>query len=137
MIEIDRKVTISDKKKLFFEARLLGSLNGNIAKLDLLSDDINFADIEGYDFLDSLFKLRQLLEERDLFILCQGSARNVHPSGMARDMSSGLKAYSLELGKKALLEQLVEIFDPAPLDTVGLITEQIAFFEKWVTNPKH
>lgn len=137
MIEIDKQVTISDKEKLFFEARLLGSLNGNIAKLNLISEEINFTDIEGYDLLDSLFKLRQLLEERQLFILCQGSARNVHPSGMSRDMSSGLKAYSLKPGKKASLEQLVEIFDPAPLEAVGLITEQIAFFEKWTSDPKH
>jgi hypothetical protein len=52
-------------------------------------------------------------------------------------MSSGLKAYSLEPGKKASLEQLVEIFDPASIEAVGLITEQSAFFEKWAFNPKY
>ena len=51
-------------------------------------------------------------------------------------MSSGLKAYALQIGKKASLEQLVEIFDPVSVDAVGLIKEQITFFEKWISIPK-
>lgn len=136
-MEFDRQVTISDKVNLFFEAHLQGRLNGNVATLDLSSKEINLINIEGYDFLDSLFKLRQLLEEKQLFILCQGSVTNVHPSRMARDMSSGLKAYSLVLGKKAAIEQLVEIFDPVPAERVGLIIEQSAFWEKWINTPRN
>ena len=136
-MEFDRQVTISDKVNLFFEAHLRGRLNGSIATLDLFSKEINLINIEGCDFLDALFKLRQLLEEKQLFILCQGSVTNVHPSGMARDMSSGLKAYSLVLGKRTTIEQLVEIFDPAPVEAVGLIIEQSAFFEKWINNPRN
>ena len=136
MVKIDKQVTISDKIKLFFEARLVGDLNGDIAKIDIVSDEV-YLNIEGYDFFDCLIKLREFLEKKKLFILCQGSAINVYPSRMARDMSSGLKAYSLELGKKTSLEQLVEIFDPAPVEAVGLIIEQNAFFERWIETPKH
>lgn len=137
MVKIDRQVTISDKKGLTFEAHLLGQMNDNVAELDFFSIEFNYLDIKGYDFFDCLFKLRQFLETKQLFILCQGSAINVYPSRMARDMSSGLKAYSLELGKKTSIEQLVEIFDWAPIQAVGLIIEQTEFFEKWTNCPKY
>jgi len=136
MVEIERQVIVSDKAKLFFEAHIQGSMNDDVAKLSLFSKEVRFTDIEGRDFFDCLVKLRQLLEKNQLFILCQGSAKNVYPSRMARDMSSGLKAYSLELGKKTSIEQLVEIFDPAPVEAVGLIVEQNEFFEKWTKYPK-
>ena len=137
MITVDKQVTISNKAGVSFEAHLVGSGDGYIANLELLSVEINFYKIEGYDLLDSFTKLRQLLEEKQLFILCQGSAKNVHTSGMARDMSFGLKAYSLELNKKASLDQLVEIFDPAPIEIVCSIEEQRAFLEKWIASPKY
>jgi len=66
MTEIDKQVTISNKEGLFFKARLSCSMNdgAGIAMLSLLSEEIGFTDIEGYDFFDSLIKVRQLLEEK-------------------------------------------------------------------------
>jgi hypothetical protein len=136
MIEIDKILTISDKDKRFFKARLSARKEENAVKMYLFSDEINPGIIEGSDFWHCLLKLRQLLEQEQLFILCQGSARNVYLSRMTRDMSDGLKGYALELGKKATLNQLVEIFDPISVEAVGLIAEQNAFFEQWRNSPK-
>jgi len=136
MITIHKQLTISDKVELYFKAQIKGNTDKDKVILNLFSDQINFTNIEGYDFFDALVKLRRLLEDRKLFILCQGSAKNVYPSRMIRDMSSGLKAYVLKLGKKTSIDNLVEIFDPASVEVVGLISEQIMFFEQWVAIPK-
>ena len=136
MIKIDKLMMISDKDSLFFNAQLLAVQIEDVVKLDLFSKEICFLNIEGYDFFDCLLKLRNLLEQKGLFILCQGAATNVYPSRMSRDMSNGLKAYKLDLGKKASIDQLVEIFDPASIEIVGTIAEQNVFFQRWANSSK-
>ena len=50
---------------------------------------------------------------------------------MARDMSKLLLAYQLLMGKHALMEDLVAIFDFADEDIVST-EEQQAFFNAWI-----
>jgi hypothetical protein len=137
MIIIDRVITISDKNGLTFTASLVGSANDITAVLSIFSKKFDLKDVEGEDFFECLIKLRQILEKKNLLILCQGSAENVYPSRMARDMSRGLKAYSLEIGRKITEKQLVDIFDPAPVERIASVLAQKAFFQKWLSIPRY
>lgn len=136
MVKIERAVKISDKLSLLFDGKVVCFMSDTTAQIDFFSKEFNLLNIQGYDLFDCLFKLREFLENKKLFILCQGSARNVYPSGMARSMSSGLKAYLLKLGKKPSREDIVDIFDAALAEDVGLISEQNDFFEKWIQTLK-
>lgn len=83
-------------------------------------------------FFECLTKLRQILESKDLYVLCQGSVRNVYPSRMSSQMSGGLKAYILKLGMQASLTDLVNIFDSALIGEVATVNEQKIFYKKWI-----
>jgi hypothetical protein len=66
------------------------------------------------DFFEALCRVRERLELLGLVPLCYGASRNVFPSGMARDMGDGLKAYRLDLGVPKSINGMVEIFDTGP-----------------------
>lgn len=88
------------------------------------------------DFFETLCRIREQLEPLDLRPYCYGASRNVFPSGMARDMGAGLKAYKLALGQPAQLSDLVDIFESADDIEVVTVPEQQAFFRKWLASPK-
>lgn len=94
----------------------------------LFGDDVFSA--YGNDYFDSFCKIRRKLEGRGWRPLCEGARRDVYPSGMCRDMGSGLVAYvmtlgSSEVGKARVLEPDLEI-EPATVE------EQRAFFDEWL-----
>jgi len=55
---------------------------------------------------------------------------------MARDMGGGLKAYVLEVGRRASIDDLVDIFDSASIEDVATVEDQRLFAEKWLAAPK-
>lgn len=59
---------------------------------------------------------------------CNGSRINAIQSGM---MSQCEKIYLVEMGKKALLNQVVCIWDYADIDVFPDTKEQLEFAEKW------
>jgi hypothetical protein len=61
---------------------------------------------EESDFFEALVSVRRQLQPHALIPYCYGASLNVFPSGMARDMRQGLKAYKLTLGKQAKNRQL-------------------------------
>lgn len=69
---------------------------------------------EASDYFEALCEIRNRLESDGWRPLCYGSSRNVYPSGMCRDMELGLKAYKMQLGRRALLANLVKIIDVGP-----------------------
>lgn len=86
------------------------------------------------DFFEALCRIRVALEQYRLTPQCYGASRNVYPSGMARDMGQGLRAYRLKLGRHA--RELVDIFEDGPgIDPVS-VDVQKAFFEMWLTVPR-
>ncbi len=84
----------------------------------------------GDDYFTCLTALRRSIENESRQLLCNGCRINAVVSRMSRSMSRGRKAYLVTLGREAELEDLVDIFDPAPPDTVGKVNEQAAFFFK-------
>ncbi|MFP3497942.1 hypothetical protein SB759_27340 [Pseudomonas sp. SIMBA_059] len=66
--------------------------------------------------------------------LCKGAKINVRPSTMASQMSGGMVAYELTLGKRATREDLVHIFDYEEHDLTNDPQEQANFYKKWITS---
>jgi len=86
------------------------------------------------DYFEALCRIREQLEVYHLRPFCYGASRNVFPSGMGRDMGSGLVAYKLRMGLQRKPEDMVSIFDSgADVDPVS-VEEQRSFFESWISS---
>jgi len=68
--------------------------------------------------------------------LCKGAKVNVHPSGMGSQMSLGLKAYELQMGKAPSLDDLVFIFDYEDENLTNYPCEQRAYYMQWIHSEK-
>lgn len=86
------------------------------------------------DFFDALAALRRSCESAGYRVLCYGASRNVWPSGMARDMGRGLKAYRKSLGQPTTREDLVGIFETGSDVEPCTVEEQRAFNERWANS---
>lgn len=122
---------------------VLGS-NGDLRNVDVIfTDDAVTAEatfeeaseihtVSGADLFDCLCLLRQWYEDRGSSILCNGARTDVFPSRMSRQMGRGRKAYVLTISKQARKEDLVDIFEPASAESVGTVSEQVAYYETWL-----
>ena len=88
----------------------------------------------GRDFFEALLEVRRALEPEAMFLLVYGASRNVWPSGMARSMGAGLKAYRMTMGKQALLKDLVGIFESGPNVEPATIAEQEKYRDEWFSS---
>ena len=88
------------------------------------------------DFFQALCDLRDVLAKDGLTPICYGASLNVFPSGMARDMGLGLKAYKLAKGRHAKMEDLVEIFAEGPDIVLASVDAQEQFFRDWLVTPR-
>jgi hypothetical protein len=86
------------------------------------------------DYFEAFAQIRTELGVRDLAPLCYGASRDVYPSPMSIQMSGGLKAYRMTLGKQALTEDLVNIFDSGPGLDPASPQEQRAFHKEWIAS---
>ena len=89
---------------------------------------------EGPDYFEALCQVRLRLEEVGLLVASYGGSRTVWPSGMARDMGAGLRAYRLTLGKPPGEQDLVDIFSSGPGMEPATVGEQRAFFIAWLSS---
>lgn len=89
---------------------------------------------EDTDFYRCLGLIRE--DHPHIRFLCKGSKVNVHPSSMSSQMSRGLKAYELTLGKKASLDDIVYIFDYDEDNLTNDPEVQRNFFKKWIESEK-
>lgn len=86
---------------------------------------------EGDNYFETLIKIRQELERKDIKLLCKGCSYNVYPSGMILNMGEGRKAYTLNYGEQAKRNSLVDIFDSCLLEEYATIEQQSEYFENW------
>lgn len=84
------------------------------------------------DLFECLTNLRLKLEISNLLILCNGSVRNIYPSGMSREMSGGRLAYRIHLGKPTTRDDIIDIFEPASPSDVVKVIEQEEFHQQWM-----
>lgn len=83
------------------------------------------------DFWSALCSIRRELEAEGILIKCNGSSKDVWPSGMSIDMSAGEKAYRLELGQQPTVKNIVSIFESGTDIFPVTLDEQEAFFNQW------
>ncbi|MEI7053602.1 hypothetical protein WCL09_24710 [Pseudomonas koreensis] len=86
----------------------------------------------GCDFYKCFALLRK--DNPELTFFCKGAKINVHPSSMSSQMSLGLKAYELVVGKEASLDDLVYIFDYEDQDLTSDPDEQRFFYMNWISS---
>jgi len=127
-----KKITISNKEGHSSEGYIEARTDQGKSLLSLKTNDLGTYQASGSNFFESFKQIRAELEKENWFALCMGAAKNVYPSGMVLQMSNGLKAYRLELGKQGTLDDLVDIFEPAMIDEIGTIEEQRAYFAAWI-----
>ncbi|MFS9274805.1 hypothetical protein QM453_03450 [Streptococcus mitis] len=86
---------------------------------------------EADSFFQALVEIRQDLEKEGGIIQCNGSDRRVFPSPLQMVMG-GEKAYLLELGRQARIQNVYNIFDTdkPDLDCVTVL-EQREFYNQW------
>ena len=117
--------------------------NGKIEKnklfLSEIEDEINLKiEIErtiyfskSGNIFDSIVELRKKLELKNIYLLCNASVINVYPSLMQKEFG-GTKAYKLQMGKQATLNDVVDIFDYGSELKIGSVKEQEEFHENWI-----
>lgn len=97
----------------------------------VFSEADNFKTIyEGIDMYVCLAKIRA--DFPHITFLCKGAKINVKPSRMASQMSAGLVAYEMTLGRQATNEDLVRLFDYEEENLTSNPQDQIDFFKKWL-----
>lgn len=85
--------------------------------------------VTDYNYLPAYQKLRDCLLSMGYGIKCNGSRLNAVQSGM---MGSNTKIYLVELGRQALLRDIVGIYDYADVNEFPNTQEQKAFLQKWI-----
>jgi hypothetical protein len=88
------------------------------------------------DFFEAFCHIRLELQKENLIPFCYGASLNVYPSGMARDMGGGIRAYKLVKGKQAKMADLVDIFTEGPDIVPAYVSRQKEFFEHWINSFK-
>ncbi len=101
--------------------------NGEKIEIHTVVDGIDFF---GSDecYLVAYQKFRDKLLELGYGLQCNGSRINAVQSGM---MSQGEKIYLVEMGKQALSNQIVCMWDYADIDFFPDTKEQLEFADKW------
>lgn len=84
----------------------------------------------GKDIFVCLAKVRA--DFPHITFLCKGAKINVMPSRMASQMSNGLVAYEMTLGKQASRADIVHIFDYEENNLTNNPQEQVDFFKSWI-----
>ena len=113
-----------EKNKLF-----LSEIEGEINLKIEIERTIYFSKSD--NIFDSVVELRKKLELNNIYLLCNASAINVYPSGMQKEFG-GTKAYKLQMGKQATLNDVVDIFDYDNELKIGSVKEQEEFYESWL-----
>jgi hypothetical protein len=87
---------------------------------------------EGNDYFSCLVELRK--KAPYIKFLCKGAKINVYPSSMARQMSQGMVAYELVIGKQATRDNIVHTFDFDEENISETPDEQMEFYKKWASS---
>jgi hypothetical protein len=102
--------------------------------LRLVLADGSVAEVVAADLFEALEKVRLQLEADGLMVCCQGARADVFPSGMARQMGGGRRAYRLRRDRPVGPADLVDVLDPAQPGEVVTVAEQYAavrsFYER-------
>ncbi|MEZ1315561.1 hypothetical protein QIW53_06035 [Pseudomonas fluorescens] len=127
--EIELTVSIDGVKQ---PARLF--CESNPASIDLVMGENFNKTYKDIDFYKCFGKIRK--DNPDVKFLCKGSKLNVHPSSMSSQMTNGLKAYELTMGKKPSFDDVVYIFEYDDENLTNDPEAQRAYFMQWIKSEK-
>jgi hypothetical protein len=127
MDEMNLTATRSDGRQVDVQLQL--STPPSIVRAVLIDEDFERT-YQEIDLLECLKAFRRDLEGMGMLLCCQGARVNVLSSGMVRQMTDGRLAYSLQAGKEASDDDLVDIFAPADCSDVVTLEEQLAALRK-------
>ena len=99
--------------------------------IELSLDGVQTTKFEGSDLFDCLCALRSKMDALGIKTLCNGARMDAFPSPMLQS-SGARKVYITEIGKQALRENLVNIFEEATVEKVGTVEEQFEYHNKWI-----
>ncbi|MEV4127235.1 hypothetical protein [Nocardia sp. NPDC049707] len=94
----------------------------SVTRVELVGQGV-FGSIDD-DYLARLLAVRAYLEERGQLLCCLGARPDVWPSGMLRQFENGRRAYVLDHDRRGGECEVVDIFAPAPAETVVSAAEQ-------------
>lgn len=84
------------------------------------------------DLFDALIDIREKLSGKRIELMCNGARKDVFPSPTSRSMAGGQMAYKIEIGVPAARKNLVNIFDPAPIELTTTPDQQKMYYRKWL-----
>ena len=128
----NKEIVLEDNSGRRFNAVLNMRVEQGKSLLTLSDNKSITITASGNNFFECFLTIRLELEKVNWIALCQGSMTNVYPSRMALQMSNGLKAYKLTLGKQASLDDLVDIFEPADRNKITTVNDQKSYFNAWI-----
>src|SRR2546421_5691675 len=131
-----RVITATDSPGRSFAVNARVSTRKEGYRLELTAPELGVRAADASDVFECLCRLRTNLDREGTRLCCNGARLNVWPSGMARDMGGGSKAYVLQIGRRASIDDLVDIFDSAPIEDIATVAEQRRFTEEWLAAPK-
>lgn len=99
-------------------------------RLRLAFPDGRIVESEGEDLFHALELVRLELEADGLLVCCQGARPDVYPSGMARQMSGGLRAYRHLPDRRPTRDDIVNVFDPADCHEVVTVDAQLVSMQR-------
>lgn len=94
-------------------------------RLTATFNDGTLLEAEQLDLFECLRAVRCALDEEGALLCCEGARRDVFPSGMARQMGGGRKAYRIATDRV-----LVDIFAPTDCNEVCTVDEQAESVER-------
>lgn len=124
---MDRVVITIIRNKRRQKAELL--CNSQNLSITFVLEDGYRNSYTGDDFYKCFGHLRE--DHQDITFLCKGAKINVHPSTMSSQMTLGVKAYELTMGKHATRDDIVNIFEYEDSNLTNDPNVQQDFFIQW------
>lgn len=126
--QFDIPITINHKEAIA-ELRLTTSPERK-CKITVDIEGHHYGEFSATDYFACLDAIRNQLT--DVIFHCHGARIDTYPSGMSRDMGSGMAVYCMKMGKQALQEDLVGTFNDYRNETLVTPSEQREFFLLWL-----
>lgn len=103
--------------------------------VQLLSAAFSSEKFESNKLYFCMRKLHEVLDSKNLKLLCNSFRYDVYPSRMSISMGHGILAYKLVMGQPGT--ELVNIFDETDrLDLLGTLEEQEKYYDSWIESFK-
>lgn len=106
---------------------------GDFASISIHNARFGVLQYSDNNLFAAINQFRLYLEQNGYVLLCNAARCDAYPSNMALG-AGGWRLYRLKFGMQAKMEDLIDIFDPAPPGLVCTVAKQRANYEKWLNS---